>query len=109
LHTGTPGASHRGRQYLPAHTRTTGPASALIDQTTTDLYADIAGKMGGEAAVALGGSLGEGEIFWGVFSPKLGVITKITTLSVDNKMDTQRRREAQLAPTYTAHNTNIQP
>jgi hypothetical protein len=67
-----------------------------------DLVATTAANLGGDAAQAIASSLSISTLRWGVYSPTRGVCTEITSISVDNTMDTQRRREQSLEPSYVS-------
>lgn len=98
--TAHPGASYRGRQYFPGHVFQPSQASGLISNTATDQTATLAANMGTGAASAVANSLGIGTVDWVVYSPTKGIVTPITQVRVDNKLDTQRRREASLQPSH---------
>jgi hypothetical protein len=102
LRTATPGASFRGRQYFPAFTLPCNAATAQPDSDDVDLVATTAANLGGDAAQAIASSLSISTLRWGVYSPTRGVCTEITSISVDNTMDTQRRREQSLEPSYVS-------
>lgn len=101
LKTAQAGASYRGRQYFPGHcipvTNTAGCASS----TDVNTIAQLAANMGPEAASAIATSLSISTLQWVVFSPTKGAATVINGVRVDSKLDTQRRREANLKADYT--------
>jgi hypothetical protein len=102
IKTALAGPSYRGRQYFPAHALNVSGANMLYTSTQADAVALLAASMGPEAAEGISESLSISTLEWAVYSPTKGLATVVTNLSVDNKPDTQRRREAQLAPSYTA-------
>lgn len=95
------GASHRGRQYFPGQGLELDPANACVINVDTDKVALLAANMGPEAAGAIASSLAIASLDWAVYSLKLDTMTVVTQIGVDNKMDTQRRRERQLQATHT--------
>lgn len=99
LRTAKAGASYRGRQYFPGSCEALVAGTALGDQGHVDTLGQLAANMGPEAASKIATNLAISTLTWGVFSPTKGVITPITSIVVDNKADTQRRREANLKPT----------
>lgn len=105
LNTGHSGASYRGRMYFPAtgvamqagHTfadvNITPLANAIAGTSTTDgLLWDFA------RALDAAGTGGSDPV---VFSRKLDAFNVITSVSIDNRPDVQRRRAASQQPTAT--------
>lgn len=102
LRTAKAGASYRGRQYFPGHCQALGASyTGLMIQSQVDTLGQLAANMGPEAASAMATSLSISTLQWGVYSPTKDEINVITSVVVDNKLDTQRRREANLKPTIT--------
>lgn len=86
LRTANRGGSYRGRMYLPFPVdefQSTTPPSIW---TTAHLSAMVT------AANTFMVSMNTASRPWGVLSRKLGVITPITNIGVDARIDTQRRR-----------------
>lgn len=121
LHTGRPGASYRGRMYLPA----TGMGLTSHRFAATDLD-DLAMKIGGRddavasndiwglladserSLAAVGtGSTGAGTCV--VRSVTKGLVSPVTTVSIDDKPDTQRRRAKSATIVYKANNALLRP
>lgn len=102
LRTSLPGPSRRGRQYVPGHTLSVQNSTALVDATTTDRIAALCGQWGATVRDQARSALSDDGIRWVVYSRKLRAATQIQTVRVDNRMDTQRRREASLAPDHTS-------
>lgn len=102
LRTAQSGRSYRGRQYFPGHVLTIVQGTALISPTDTNNVASLAATMGNEVSTAVASSLSINTAYWGVYSRTQHVITPITQVTADNRLDTQRRREANLKPTSTA-------
>lgn len=99
--TQTAGASYRGRQYWPAHCVPIAAATATLSPTLVDTCASAASNMGAEAASAIATSLSISTLRWAVYSPKRGIMTQVSTVSVDDKPDTQRRRAKSIKASYT--------
>lgn len=102
LRTAHAGASYRGRQYFPGSLFAAQQSNALVTNARADQIRDLAGKLAGDASQAIAQSLSINTLEWCVYSPTKGITTAINGISVDNKLDTQRRREAQLASTYVS-------
>lgn len=101
LLTGKPGKSFRGRVYLPYN------AEALVDsdgRVSTAGQTEIAGAW----AAFLGGINSAPDFrFCKVFSRTKGVATTITTVSVGNVYDTQRRRRNGLTEAYVTDTVSL--
>lgn len=96
------GASYRGRQYFPSQGSTVVATTGLTVPAAADQLAALAANMGTDAVAGIQESLAVDELLWGVYSPKKGIITPIVAIVADDKMYTQRRREASLDPAYSA-------
>lgn len=117
LHTGRPGASYRGRLYLPA-TGIQMPAHRFLQADLDRLASQIGGDSAGltdnidgmlwdsERELAQG-SAGAGTAV--VRSVAKHLATAIKSVSVDDIPDTQRRRAQSLTPTYRANHTMDRP
>lgn len=98
LLTGRPGASYRGRVYIPAMGG--GMDNTLKVDTPTDTQdladqtAEFLSDMANEAA-GLGANIAPG-----VYSPTKDVVTPVTGVRVGDVFDTQRRRRNQLTEFY---------
>lgn len=93
------GARHRGRQYFPAHCLTVQSANALLSDSDTSKVGDLASGMGATAAAGIAESLAIADLVWAVYSRTNRSMEQIVSTRTDNKVDTQRRREASLRPT----------
>lgn len=96
--TGHSGASHRGKMYLPGSgiimANDTQVSQAVLDGTVQALAGDTTHD---SLLVRLGNAMssaGGGEGYPVLYSPKLNQVFEITSVSIDSKMDTQRRRAA---------------
>lgn len=90
LLTGRPGASYRGRMYWPLLTglMTTAGKSSLPAQSVADNFAQWVGNIGSLSS----GDAGEAAIA----SVSKGVVTPVTSVSIGDVVDTQRRRRDNL-------------
>jgi len=95
LQTANAGRSYRGRMYLPAGIATAGSglmASATIDSVANGL-GDLFGSIQNNAGAA------QGHVV--VWSPTKDATTFVKVVRVDNKLDTQRRRNAKVVASYS--------
>lgn len=104
-HTGTSGRSYNGRQYFPGNGLPVIAATGLLANSHADEVSLLAANMGIDVVAGVQESLSIDVLDWVVYSPKKHITTNITSVTVDNKFDTQRRREAGLAPTYLSTRT----
>lgn len=102
LRTAGAGPSRRGRQYIPAHTIGVQNTTALVSASACDQVGGVAGQWGATVRDRARAELSDDSIRWVVYSRTLRSAAEITTLRVDSRMDTQRRREASLAPDHTS-------
>lgn len=103
LHTGTAGASNRGRIYMPGHCLPVSAGNALVTSDNASLVAENVASMIGVTGNALSGTLDAADPLTAVvYSPTKGYVTPITSVIVDNRPDIQRRRANKLEPTSTA-------
>lgn len=93
LRSSTPGRSGRGRLYLPACGVPIG-ANGLADTTAV-------GNIGGVVKTCLSALNAVDGCTVAVASFTKGIAYPVVAVIVDNKPDTQRRRQDQLTPTYT--------
>ena len=95
LLTGTPGRSFRGRIYWPQ--LAPGLSTSLVSSTAKGLGP---GFVSLNAAIELALSLfGTWDLV--VYSPKLDVVTPVTSVRCGDVLDTQRRRAQDLPETFT--------
>ena len=101
--TATPGASGRGRSYLPCMGSTMAPANGGIDPAFTSLilgaYSTLLNAI---ASHNFDSDLGDGSIYQlypSLASFKNGTNHPLTMIQVDSRFDVQRRRENKLAST----------
>lgn len=96
LQTALPGASYRGRFYVPAMgasvaiTGTVNPPPNYLLAWKT-LFTAVEAAWTGSAPIELG-----------VYSPSKDVVTPVTRLRVGNVLDTQRRRRDALVETFSS-------
>lgn len=100
LLTGVPGRSNRGRSYLPAPNAAQLANGQLPTATATALATQFGAFL--TAVKAYNGS----EVIPCVASPHTGLIRSLTSVRVDTKLDTQRRRANKTAIT-SASTVNI--
>lgn len=96
LRTDNPGASHRGRMYLPACANIMSTNGFFSNSTCDDV---------GGAAASFFNSVNDeldGEV--AVISQRLATSTAVTQLQVDNRPDIQRRRADKQVPTHVSVN-----
>jgi len=98
LLTGLPGASRRGRSYLPHLTGALTPPGA---QVGAQRRTDIATMWRNVVSALELGQPDAGRVECGVASTSLNVVTPVTSYSVGSILDTQRRRRNGLIETYT--------
>lgn len=100
VHTGFSGASNRGRMYMPASGTNT--AACRFQGSFVDQMASLAGYLleHGQGQIIAHSARTQADPI--VFSPKNGTGRRVTTLSADNKPDTQRRRAMNESPTYSS-------
>lgn len=98
LNTARSGASYRGRMYIPLTGSTPG-AGHVIPTIYQDQVGNVATNLMGNAlAAARAGALGDATRCV-VFSRTKNSIQDVTSVSVDNKYDVQRRRAMKQAST----------
>ena len=99
LRTARAGRSYRGRMYLPyngvafsaggvlwaSDATTLASVKTFITTTTSNVLGDLAGTTAGPV----------------IYSPTAGAHEPVTSLTMDNKADTQRGREKSITPTVT--------
>lgn len=102
-HSNYAGASNRGRMYLPA----TGLNMDVHKFITTNVDQAVVAVKGlleqGSLTIKLHSPVTAAQAI--VFSPKKGTGQAITSVSADNKPDTQRRRAMSESPTYNKTQT----
>jgi hypothetical protein len=98
LRTAQPGASFRGRQYLPGHGLGVQANTPQIPSATATAMALLGMNMGLDIRNGLQQSLSIDSLAWCVFSPTLGAVTPIARVQVSTVLETQRRREANVVP-----------
>lgn len=99
LRTGRAGRSYRGRLYWPALAVTLETANARLADTNCVALAGEVATFLKAVGTAAPGSLNMGPV---VVSQTLGVATKITSISVGDIPDTQRRRRDSLQEAYAS-------
>lgn len=95
-HTGAAGRSNNGRQYWPGFARQATTATALWDNFSTDAMGSNALLIHGCIEQGLRESPGDDAAQWGVYSRTRDTLRHITSVSMDNRPDTQRRRAESL-------------
>lgn len=101
LHTGAAGRRNRGRQYWPGFARQATEATALYSNFDTDAMAQNALLAQGQVELALRQDPGNDGTRWCVYSRVGDSARHITSASMDNRPDTQRRRAESLSANYT--------
>ena len=100
LRTGKVGASYRGRMYLPLLSCAVTAAGQIPSASAIEVANSTAAlftAIGGHSFDAGGGTGSDDTtVTPGVFSAKLGLVTTVTQVSVDERFDAQRRREDKL-------------
>lgn len=96
--TGRPGASYRGRVYLPA----AGAQVSALGRIGTDVAATIAGEFGQfiHDVNNAGASIFSPALAAVVYSPTKSVANAITNVRVGSRLDIQRRRADKEKDTY---------
>jgi hypothetical protein len=106
LHTSRPGGSYRGRMYLPLTGLAIGLDGFMQEtnaQTTANAVAALFNSLNGHTFEGAPGGAGGYGVNVVVFSPKLGTTQPVTSVSVDTKVDVQRRREHKLIGIAKTH------
>lgn len=104
VHTAASGASHRGRQFWPAQGLPVVVGTMLLASGTVDAAAQKVANAWTFVENSVRSTYGDPARL-GVYSPTKHVFTPATSLSVDNKLDTQRRRERSLKAQYVKTTT----
>lgn len=97
LLTGRPGRSYRGRMYLPAIGASVDPATLTLGTPNTE---DTAVQGAGFLLAISDAAPGDLGLSPAVHSQLMDLNTRVTTVSVGNILDTQRRRRASVPEVY---------
>ena len=98
LRTAVPGRSGRGRFYLPANGIGLQPGGTANGSDVDSLGSAIAGLIGEINAQDIPGGSAPGTVSVMIFTK--GDFNFVTRVIIDNKPDSQRRRDDKLAPTH---------
>lgn len=95
LRTATPGASYRGRMYIPSLVATIGSALKRTDLSTSTAvnWAATLASIAGTASAGLGDDVA-------IVSQTTGAVTPVTQVRIGDVIDTQRRRRDNLVEQY---------
>lgn len=104
VHTAGAGPSRRGRQFWPAQGLSPVVSTMLLASGTTDIVAQKLANAWTQVENAVRNVYGDPARL-GVYSPTKSIFNPATSLTVDNKLDTQRRREASLKAQYVKATT----
>lgn len=105
--TGASGARNRGRQYWPGQKYNVQPSNGLIQSTLADQMVGYAASFNDDVRSGLSGSLDIAALNLSVYSRASDSSRPVTSMVVDNRLDTQRRRAQSLTPTYRATQTIV--
>lgn len=101
LKTARSGASFRGRMYLPATGLDTVSPHVYAGSVVNQIGLAAANMLGDALAAARGGSFGDPTRV-AVYSPSKNVVTDVTSVTVDNRADVQRRRAGKQVTSITS-------
>lgn len=99
LDTGRNGRSYQGRVYLP-HTGVAPADTHQLSQGQTDNIVNAVIVIIGDLVQAFDGHYDSSSIVPVVYSPTKAIVTPVTSLSADSRLDVQRRRAKSQTPLH---------